>query len=186
MRDARAERADCQSIRAHYENQWHSTAVAQRWDRGPAADLPRDFEVLVFAPAVRTFWTYATCGMSQAEDAERLELHLFSPVADDGHVELLTAIAHYDRTGERLGLGHIVNFGRPWLPGSECDRGLISLPYLDGPDLEHGSGVRFLWLIPITNAEAAFATAHGLEALEQRWEEVGFNYLDPRRRSAVA
>jgi hypothetical protein len=48
----------------------------------------------------------------------------------------VTAIAHFHRTGSALGLGHTVNFGRPWLPTSSCTHGLGSLPYLDGPDLE--------------------------------------------------
>lgn len=44
--------------------------------------------------------------------------------------------AHFHRTGSALGLGHTVNFGRPWLPGSSCTHGLVSLPYLFGPELE--------------------------------------------------
>lgn len=101
---------------------------------GPAWQLPPGFRVLVFRPNERRkMWTYASCGMSQQSDAVPLELHLFSPVQTDLHVELLTAIAHYHVTGEYLDLGHTVNFGRGWLPGSQC---LISLPYLDGPTLE--------------------------------------------------
>ena len=39
--------------------------------------------------------------------------------------------------------------------------------------------------IPITEAELAFKKKHGLDALEQKWEAAGFNYLDPLRRSVV-
>jgi hypothetical protein len=129
--------------------------------------------------------------MSQPADAERLELHLFSPTQADSHVELLTVVAHYHRTGSSLGLGHTVNFGRPWLPHSKCKYGLISLPYLDGPDLENytcksvGEEIRFLWLIPITKRERDYKTQNGLEALEARFEEAQFDYLDPSRRSVV-
>jgi hypothetical protein len=127
--------------------------------------------------------------MSEERDEAPLELHLLSPVATTEHVELLTAVAHYHRTGARLGLGHTVNFGRPWLPGSRCTHGLISLPYLDGPDLEilsvDGKTVRFLWLIPITKEEVEFKKKNGLEALEARLEEANFAYGDPKRPSVV-
>jgi hypothetical protein len=43
--------------------------------------------------------------------------------------------------------------------------------------------VKFEWLIPITEAELDFKREHGMEALEERMEEVGFNYLDPHRPS---
>jgi hypothetical protein len=127
--------------------------------------------------------------MSREDDDERVELHLVSPLAAPAHVELLTAIAHYHRTGAKLGCGHTVNFGRPWLPGSRCTHGLISLPYLDGPNLEvlelEAGIVRFLWLIPITKEEVEFKKVRGLEALEARFEQASFDYLDPRRKSVV-
>lgn len=95
----------------------------------------------------------------------------------------------YHVTGASLGLGHTVSFGRPWLPGSLCDHGLLSLPYLDGPDLEHlhagGVHARCLWLIPITCQERDFKKEHGLEALEREFDRPGFDYLDPGRQSVV-
>lgn len=129
--------------------------------------------------------------MSQLTDPpeDRLELHLFAP--PQGEVacltEILTATAHYHRTGSRLGLEHSVNFGQPWLPGSKCTFGLISLPYLDGPDLERleKPSVRFLWLIPVTENEVAYKKKHGMEALEELFERAQFNYLDPLRPSVV-
>jgi hypothetical protein len=129
--------------------------------------------------------------MSQPADSSRLELHLFSPVQNEDHVELLTVIAHYHRTGNTLALGHSVNFGRPWFRESSCDYGLISLPYLDGPSLEHlrtdksELDVQFLWLMPITKAERDYKKAQGIEALEQRFEDIGVDYLNPTRPSAV-
>jgi hypothetical protein len=132
-------------------------------------------------------WTYATCGMSAGIDENPIELHLFSPVQAEELVELLTVVAHYHRRGARLGLGHTVNFGRPWLPGSRCSFGLISLPYLDGPDLEVARGsafgceVRCLWLIPITAREVQFKKQRGLEALENLFQAAGIDYVDPHR-----
>ena len=120
-----------------------------------------------------------------------LELHLFSPEQCDAHVELLTVVAHYHRTGQHLGLNHTVNFGRPWMKESECTYGLISLPYLDGPSLEEfhsassASMIRFLWLIPITKAEREYKVAFGVEALERKFEESNFDYVDALRPSIV-
>ncbi len=104
---------------------------------GSFEDLPGEFRILEFAPTEsRKMWAYATCCMSQPGDSFKTEIHLFSPLQSFDHVELLTAISHYHRTGKEIGLGHSVNFGRPWIQGSRCEYGLISLPYLDGPSLE--------------------------------------------------
>ena len=161
-------------------------------DSGPVHELPSDFVVLEFAPtSSRDMWTYATCCMSQPSDSTPIEIHLFSPVQCDSHVELLTAIAHYHRTGRALALGHTVNFGRPWLDGSGCEYGLISLPYLDGPDIEivrlqqGGQIVKCLWLIPITESERNYKKQFGLESLEVKLDDANLAYLDPYRRSAV-
>jgi hypothetical protein len=180
-----------QLVAGHYERVWESSATIKRWTKGPSWEISAEFCVLEFQPTVRRdMWTYATCCMSDPNGPQPLELHLFSPKENVDHVELLTAIAHYHRTGATLGLGHSVNFGRPWFPGSKCSSGLISLPYLDGPNLEWLSlreekRARFLWLIPVTPEEIALKKAEGLEALEQRMERLGFNYADPLRSSVV-
>lgn len=134
-------------------------------------------------------WTYATVEMSQAEDESPIELHMFSPRRSDEVVELLVAAAHFHRTGTPLGLWHTVNFGRPWIDESLCDHGLVSLPYLDGPALEDLNTdtcrAKFYWLIPVTLAEVRYKAMHGVAALEERFEEAGFNYVDPLRSSVV-
>ncbi len=73
------------------------------------------------------------------------------------------------------------------MTGSTCTHGLISLPYLDGPDLEWLAEpkVRFLWLIPITEAEVRFKKSYGMEALERKLEERRFDFLDPSRVSVA-
>jgi len=77
--------------------------------------------------------------------------------------------AYYHRGG-KLGLGHTLPIGEPWLPGSRCDRLLASLPYPWGPELQTchvgDRHVDFLWLLPITRQERDFKVANGLEALE--------------------
>jgi hypothetical protein len=177
-------------IISHYQRFWGVKGRSSKWKLGPTWQLPADFKVLTFAPTEnKKMWIYATSGMSGHRDAPPIELHLFSPIQTEAHVELLTVIAHYHLTGEYIGVGHAVNFGRPWLPASKCDHGLISLPYLEGPQLEwvegHNKGIHFLWLIPITTSEAEFKRSHGLEALESRFEACKFNYLDPLRESVV-
>jgi hypothetical protein len=178
-----------QAIEKHYTKQWRTPMDRVRWDKGPVEELPEEFRVLVIKRSSEMV-AYATLCMSQPDDTGRLELHMLaSPdqALKPHFVEMLTIIAHYHRTGSQLALGHSVNFGQPLVPESNCTHGLISLPYLDGPKLEWMANpkVRFLWLVPITQEELAFKKTHGMEALEERFEEKQFNYLDLFRPSVV-
>jgi hypothetical protein len=179
-----------QLVASHYEKSWGSANTGIPAPPSPRRhELPEAFTILEFAPHDdRQMWTYATCGMSQPDDAHPLELHLFSPQPAQELAEILTAVAHYHRTGSPLAVGHTVNLGQPWLDESACDHALVSLPYLDGPDLENlslpdESTVKCEWLIPVTSAEVQYKKAHGLEALEDQMENASFNYLDPHRPS---
>lgn len=179
-----------QEIVNHYEQCWRKKAILKYFDKGPRQELPKDFSIAIFEPdSKRQMWTYATCGMSCGLLCGFLELHLFSPIESNLHIELLTTIAHYHQTGQALDLGHTVNFGRPWLNDSLCEYGLISLPYLDGPSLENlkkgNMTIRCLWLIPITKSEVEFKKQYGLDLLEEQFEKTQFNYLDINRRSVV-
>lgn len=172
-------------IEGHYAAVWPGSIRRRKWSKGPVHELPPDFTVLV-SRVSSDMLAYSTCCMSQPDDQERLELHLFTSSEDairDDLVELLTVVAHYHRTGASLGLHHTVNFGRGWQPGSRCTHGLLSLPYLHGPALEWMEDplVRFLWLIPVTESEVAFKKQHGIDALEEQFEVKEFNFLDPRR-----
>jgi hypothetical protein len=181
---------DVASIRRHYEKVWSTHAEVLHHDKGPIHELSAEFCVLRFSPSdKRNSYTYATCGMSLPDDSERLEVFLLSPVADDCLCELMTMLAHYHRTLREFGLGHLLQIGHPWLPGSQCDSGLISLPYLDGPKLEwmktDETTIRFLWLIPITTDERIFCRENGVDALESLFESSRFNYINPNRESVV-
>lgn len=173
----------------HYEQFWRTGGRNVNFTVGPRSNLPKDFGVLEFEPhADRSMWTYATCCMSSENDDDPIELHIFSPKQSIEPVELLVATAHYHRTVHLLGVGHTVNFGKPWIEDSPSEYGLISLPYLDGPELENlelpnGKVVQCLWLIPIMKSEVDFKKKKGLEALENCFEEARFDYLDPKRRS---
>jgi hypothetical protein len=87
------------------------------------------------------------------------------------------------------GIGHTVPIGEPWVPRSTCDHLLVSLPYPFGPDLElcdwDGDHARLLWLLPITEAERDIKAEHGLEALEQRFDDAAIKYWDPARSSVA-
>lgn len=175
-------------IDRHYHAAWGRDGEVCPFAAGPVEELPVDFRILRFDPnEVRSVWTYATVGMSQPGDDHGLELHLFSDRPSPEIVELLYATAHFHRTGARLGLGHTVNFGQPWLKESHCTHGLVSLPYLDGPALEHAlifsQAVQCLWLIPITAEELNFKKLLGLDALEERFEAQAFAYASPLRAS---
>lgn len=176
------------ATQAHYRAQWGVPGTLIPFTHGPVHELPADFGVLRFPPhGDRRLWTYSTSGISQVGDADALEIHMFSPIETDAIVEVLYVIAHFHRTGAALGLHHTVNFGRPWLHGSKCSHGLISLPCLDGPALESceitGQPIKFFWLIPITEPELAFKKLRGVEALEEAFDRQSFNYADPSRES---
>lgn len=175
----------------HYESVWNNTAKVYLWDKGPIEKLPHDFRILEFAPnRDRKMWSYSTCCMSREEDVNPIELHLFSSIKDESQIELLTTVSYYHRNTSRLGLAHTINFGRPWQKQSDCSYGFISLPYLDGPDLEdmvteRGKLIKFYWLIPVTEKEVEFKNKKGVEALENKFEENVFDYINPKRKSTV-
>jgi Suppressor of fused protein (SUFU) len=176
------------SILNHYRTVWGVEPEPCRFSVGPISQLPLEFSVIKFPPhGRRRMWTYATCGMSQPVDHKPIELHIFSPRESDEVVELLVATAHYHRTGAKLGLGHSVNFGRPWMGTSKSEYGLVSLPYLDGPSLENlkidSAELKFYWLIPVTYSEVEFKKQNGLGALEQLFDRTGFDFLNPGRNS---
>ena len=107
------------ALAQHYKVNWGQIGEVCPFAAGPVQQLPVDFQVLRFKPtATRHVWTYATVGMSQPHEPNGIELHVFAPEATPSIVELLYVTAHFHRTASRLGLGHSVNFGRPWLPGS--------------------------------------------------------------------
>jgi len=173
----------------HYTSIWGPLRKRERPEHDSARELPADFGVLLFGRSNESL-AYATVCMSQPSDEHRVELHVLTH--NDEHVssdvvELLTIVSHLHRTAQQLDLGHTVSFGRPFTDGSACTHGLISLPYLDGPKIEQvpEAMVRCLWLLPITRSELAYKEEHGVDALEQRFEDRPFDYLDPRRASVV-
>lgn len=176
----------------HYCGIWGECSYQASWKKGPVQALPPDFRLLVFSPTEqRSTWIYATVGMSRKGDDDPVEIHLHSPVETQDHLELLTAVGHYHHTGHRLGLGHTINFGRPWLPMAAASYGVITLPYLDGPTLERCLDedatllTQCYWLIPITKSEREYIKKRGLEAMEKLFETQDIQYADPARKGLV-
>jgi len=164
---------------------------AVTWPSGPILEQNPHFRVLRVAPTnPQELWTYISVGGWAATEAENFgtEFILCTAVDDPRAVELLAMTVFYHRGG-KLGLGHTVPLGDPWMEGSTCDHFLVSLPYPFGPDLEIAHvgdrHVEFLWLLPITEAERNLKVADGLEALESRFEEVGLRYWEVDRTSVV-
>lgn len=181
------------SIENHYKKNWSKSFYETKIDFKRYINLPKTYRILVFPPYnVRNMWTYATIGLSSTFAKTSLELHMFSEKYSFECIEVLTSVSHFHIEGKKLGLNHTVNFGIPWQKNSKCTFGLISLPYLDGPDLEklvlvnQGSKreINFYWLIPITKRERDYKANKGIEALELRFDN-GLNYLDVKRNSLV-
>jgi len=175
------------AVSNHYARFWGNVFKTD-FRSGPMFSQGHDFYIVKSNPrADRPVWTYATAGMSNCTRVAGLELHMFSNEETDEVSEILAAVAHFHLTGSQLDLGHTVNFGKPWTGTSRCTYGLISLPYLDGPNLENffvgDRVVKCFWLIPITLNERQYKIKHGLEALEELFESGGVDYANPNRLS---
>jgi hypothetical protein len=160
---------------------------------GPIHERLPGFRVVMVAPGPRLgMWTYVSIGAYQVRDGEHAQEFIFVGEQDlPIHAAILTITAYYHAgpADHRLGVGHTVPMGKPWMPGSLCNHVLVSLPYPFGPELErceipHGH-VQFLWLLPITRAEKEFRHRENLEELERRFDEAAIEYWDPARPSVV-
>ena len=175
-------------LRLHYESYFGISGQLLNLEKGPKEKLNSDFYVLEFKPNHRhNFWTYCSVGMSlDRQDDNLIELFVFSPTQDKEQVELITVCASYHRNKLPLNINHTINIGRPWMENSKCDHCFISLPYLDGEELElfdnNKQEYHCYWLIPITEKERDYKINNGSEALEQLFEDKQLDYLNPKRK----
>jgi hypothetical protein len=178
-------------LKNHYQAFFGTKGNTLKLKKGPKEKLHSDFYILEFSQNKRhNFGVYCTVGMSiDRKDHNLLELFIFSPKQDDSIVELLTVCASYHRNLEPFNIHHTLNIGRPWLDNSICTHGFISLPYLDGNELEifnfNGKTIHCYWLIPITEEERDYKMSNGCEALEQLFEEKQIDYLNPQRPNLI-
>ena len=182
-----------QRIRAHLRRVWSAHEYLEKsWPSGPILRTIPHFRVGVALSRSGGLNAYTTIGCFSIDQKAhtRHEFFILSPWESQDHLETLAMLANYHADARfRLGLGRVVGIGGPWMPGSLCDHFLISLPYTHGPNLEwlrlETICIRFLWALPITSREAAFAELHGFVALEEKFEEAGLDYLNPNRQSIV-
>lgn len=165
----------------------------ESWGVGRAETLKVLSHVRIarFEPKEGDEWCYSSIGAWEfsSNRNEALEFVILSPYKTSRMVELLTMAVNYHRT-EKLGFGHVFPIGEGWLEGSECDHFMVSLPYPFGPrfeicHVEKKFHIRFAWLLPITKAEKDFATTQSQEELEKKFETVGLEYTNLKRKSAV-
>jgi hypothetical protein len=179
------------AIRQHIKSIWPNRMVEPFvWTLGSKTP---NFQVFRIAPSKASEpWIYVSSGAWQAETREssRYEFFLLSPHESPSHIETLAMLANFHSSGEYdVQPGKIVDIGRPWMDDATCEHLLVSIPYPFGPKFEYlnvansSLTIRFLWLMPITHDEAAFARDHGVESLEQKFETAGVNYLDKQRKS---
>jgi hypothetical protein len=181
---------DLELLKLHLEAHWGKCTGAQLRIPDPHQKIPIAFRVLEFPPnEARSFWIYSTLGMSIDMSDDIIELHVFSRKQDIGLVELLTITTSFHRNDAPLGLHHSVNIGQPWQNNSLCDHAFLSLPYLDGEELEifyfGENRLHNLWLLSITKEERDYKMKHGWDALEELFEAKELDYLDPDRASCA-
>ncbi|MET0391784.1 MAG: suppressor of fused domain protein [Chitinophagaceae bacterium] len=58
-------------------------------------------------------------------------------------------------------------------------------PTLENMDTSKNEVVKFYWLIHVSNDEVNYKKTKGVTALEEKFEQKPFNYLDPARRNVV-
>jgi len=175
----------------HFERRWGLPEAEFRSARSPLEEVAPDLSLARYRRE-SGLYSYSTSGLSAANREVPLELFVVvrpeqALVNEYDWLEALSVIAHFHATGASLDVGHTVSLGRPWLPGSSCEYGLVSLPYLDGPALEWpgDSSFRCLWLLPITAGELEYKRSHGVDALESLLESSGVDVVDAYRPSSV-
>ena len=182
------------AIEAHLRHGFPGQRVVVQGWRTDVMSAPHVRVLRVDPPTRGGLWLHVSSGASVPPSgsgparADGSEFVLVTPFKTLRAVELLAMVVYFSSV-ERLTVGDTVSIGEPWLPGSTCGHLLVSAPYLLADELWTlplpGGGVHFQWVIPITAAERAYAAEHGLEALEQRFEEAGVEYWDPHRASVV-
>jgi hypothetical protein len=153
----------------------------------------------VSSPADPALVRYSTLGMSAAPMSDPLGAFadpVRGPRAElllsvrGGRDDMLRTLAAFAAAPQVEGLvvipGAALELGAPLWPGGPFRAVLVGepgglLPDLDLPD--PADPVRFLPLLPMTPAEAAYKRVHGAAALQDRWLTHGTDLRDPQRRA---
>lgn len=154
-------------------------------------------DVLRFGPDPDDGVCYVTLGMARAPMADptaavldpaagpRAELVLSLRGPQDSVLRRLAVLAATPAVeGVVVASGAGLDLGEPLWDGAAFSAVLVGEPGGLVPDLELDRGrdpVRFLPLLPMTAAEAAWKRVHGAAALQERWLAAGTDLQDPRR-----
>ena len=167
------------AVRAHAARIFPGQSLETlRWDEGGVVENLPEFAVVRVAPPVgvpAAAWIHLTAGASVApmEDGYGLEFVLLTRAPEKLVAKLLAMVANL-HADERypLSLGQTLEVGHGWLPGASADHLLVTLPTFFDPELEWLSdrtrNIRFIWLVPVTRAEADFARKHGPLPLQEK------------------
>ena len=189
-----ADPALAELVRGHAARCWPGRRIdVVRWEEGGLVENLPDLAVVRVAPAQPDgVWTLLTAGASieRMEDGYGLELVLLAPTDDKLAVKLISMVAHLHADARYpLSHGQVLEIGHPWLPGASCDHLLVSLLDAFEPGLEWYSdterNVRFVWLVPLTAAEAELARRDGLRELRARMSARQVDPAELQRESAV-
>lgn len=163
----------------------------RRWTAGPIEAVVPGFRVAEIAPGPKTnLSTYVSIGAAatQHPGQGRYEFALLADRQCDRLVELLAMVAHR-HTFDPIGYSHLLPLGEPWLPGATCDVFWVSRPYPFGEEFEicplGEAHCHLAWLLPVTQAERAYAKQHGGEALEVAFDDAQLDYARIDRPSVV-
>lgn len=184
-------RAYTKWLHRHYEDHFDVDGLRLSIPGQSLRKLHKDFYILEIPPGKqRDMYAYCTVGMSADRlDDNLIELFVYSPMQSESLVELMSWCASWHRNRFPLKTNHTVNIGQPWLHSSQCDHGLISLPYLEGKKLQYfrfeDHTIDCQWFIPITELEREYRVRYGQKALEKLFIKKQFNYLDPGRKCLV-
>ncbi|HTO54623.1 MAG TPA: suppressor of fused domain protein [Myxococcota bacterium] len=159
---------------------------------GLVVNLP-ELAIFEIAPPVAEphgAWLYVTAGASRdaMDDGYGLEFLLCAPGREPDAAKLVAMVANLHADPRYpMSLGQVLEIGHPWLPGSRADHLLVVLPAPFDPELEWLSDrartARFIWLLPITRAEAEFARERGFEPLQSKLGAAQVDVADPARPS---
>jgi hypothetical protein len=180
-------------IDAHIRDFFQGHPIREhQWTEGPALQTLPNLRVLEIAPGPRMsgLTTYVTRGAWAATVEAPLEFLMLTGTPDARYVELLTMLAFYG-IQHRLGIGHVIPYGGPMVPGSQWTYTYLSLPYTFGPELEilelaGGGHLHVLWAMPITTAERDLWRKVGSDKLEEAFEAEEVEYWNPFRLSLRA
>lgn len=145
-----------------------------------------EFSVIKYPPTDEfPMYRYATVGMSFGDELNAIELYMVSQFENDHIIDILTWVAFYHKEVEKFKVDDTINFGVPWFTKSNCDYGLVCMPFIDSPEFKDCGDINCMWLLPITKEESDYKEEFGVYALEEKFGECELNFIDFFRDSVI-